>query len=479
MTLQNLLLKLQRSPLVASVQATEKSPVDQPETLLRLARASADEGVQVMRLEGVKNIRVIKPALPMPTIGVLKRVYPKSDVYITPTKQDADSLIELGCEVVAFDATDRVRPKRTDLEHLIGHIKRRRTLTLADCDTPEAAERAAGFGADMVSTTLGGYTPARAATDGPDLDLLREILKRVKVPVLAEGRFSQRWQVEAALRMGAVGVVVGGALNDPIKQTRALMPYEGHWFKSEEKIGAVDIGGTWLRFALFSPDWKLGEEERTPNPPNRADRIAWIRAKVEETGVAAVGVSTGGIVDPRTGEVWAAKEYLMHDHIGVRFDEETLGVPTVAFGDGHATAWAHACLPEYAGQRVATLALGTGVGAGFVQDGRIWCGRRGEYPRFNDLPTSEGRSYEELMGGLHLGKDVGEDAKERARHALQGATKAVRDLYFPDEIVIGGGVGLSEWMRPELEALNLRPSPFGGEAGLYGAAALVLFPGWR
>ncbi|RYG48251.1 N-acetylmannosamine-6-phosphate 2-epimerase, partial [bacterium] len=183
MTLRNFLARLERCRLVASVQGSEKSPTDHPETLARLARASVHEGVQILRLEGVKNIRTIKPILPLVTIGLLKRQYPGSDVYITPTKQDADSLIDLGCEVVAFDATSRPRPKGTDLPGLIEHINRRKTLSLADCDTPEAAEQAAAYGASMISTTLGGYTPGRERTEGPDLELLREIVRRVDVPV--------------------------------------------------------------------------------------------------------------------------------------------------------------------------------------------------------------------------------------------------------------------------------------------------------
>jgi predicted NBD/HSP70 family sugar kinase len=325
----------------------------------------------------------------------------------------------------------------------------------------------------MLSTTLGGYTSARKATIGPDLELLRTVRSAVRVPVLAEGRFSERWQVETALRMGAAGVVVGGALNDPVKQTRALLPRRPRF---DGPVGAVDIGGTWLRFATFGNDWSIGEVQRVAYPHNRAARLDWIKAQIAARGAVAIGVSTGGIVDPATGEVWTAKEYLMPDHAGLRFSEETLGVPTFAIGDGHATAWGHACVPEFAGLRIATLALGTGLGAGFVRDRTIWAGRRGEYPRVNDLPTRSGETYEKLLGGLHIGKEPGPEAKERAVAALEDAVHAVETLYFPDRIVIAGSVGLSDWMAPHVERLGLVPSPFGSDAGLYGAAATVLFP---
>ncbi len=481
MKLSVLLAKLREAPLVASVQASP-GPLDHEDTLLRLAKASAQEGVGVLRLEGVKTIRKLMPGLGLPVIGLLKRNYPDSDVYITPTAQDVDSMLDLGCHVVALDGTLRPRPKGQDLKSLIDRIHRRKGLAMADCDSLESAMAAVAAGADLVGTTLAGYTPSRAMTDGPDLELLREIIRGVGVPVIAEGRFTHRWEVDAALRMGAVAVTIGGALNDPVKQTRALWPSFKPYTPSDDppaSIGAVDIGGTWLRFARFTEDWQMVDVQRETYPQTRVERLKWIEQKVKESGVRAVGVSTGGIVDPRTGEVWRAKEYLMPDHVGIVFDEENLGVPTFAFGDGHASAWGSANLPQYAGHRVATLALGTGVGCGFVREGRIWCGRRGEYPRINDLPTGNGESYEALLGGLHLTKTPTDEQKANALRALEGAVAALRDLYFPDDVVVCGSVGLSDWLAPELAKVGAVASPFGADAGLYGAAALALFPGWK
>ena len=474
MKLPFLLEKLRAAPLVASVQASP-GPLDHEDTLLRLAKASAQMGVGVLRLEGVKAVRKLMPGLGLPVIGLLKRRYPGSEVYITPTAQDVDSLLDLGCHIIAIDGTLRARPKEQTFEQLVERVHRRKGLVMADCDSLESAMAAAAAGADLVGTTLAGYTDARPMTDGPDFEVLREIIRGVGVPVIAEGRFSQRWQVDVALRMGAVAVTVGGALNDPVKQTRALWPS----LRTQGPVGAVDIGGTWLRYAHFDADWQMIDVQRVEYPKTRIERLRWIHDRIEETGVKAVGVSTGGIVDPRTGEVWTAKEYLMPDHVGIVFDEENLGVPTFAFGDGHASAWGTANLPQYAGRRVATLALGTGVGCGFVQSGKIWCGRRGEYPRINDLPASGGETYEKLLGGLNLTKTPTDAQKSDALKALEGAVQALRDLYFPDDVVVCGSVGLSEWLAPELARLGASHSPFGSDAGLYGAAALALFPGWR
>ena len=472
MTTADFLNILSKCRLIASVQASEGSAVDRPEALALLAQTSADQGVQILRLQGVENIRVVRQQTDLPAIGLIKRNYQDSPVYISSTKLEIDEVASTGAEIVAVDATSRQRPNNVSLKEVIDYAHQKGLLVLADIDTVENAINAEKLGCDLISTTLGGYTAERPMSEGPDLDLLREVVAAATVPVLAEGRISEKWQVEAALRIGASGVIVGGALNDPLKQTKALMPNP----ITEGKVGAVDIGGTWLRFATFTEDWKLESVERIGNPVDMGERLAWIREKVLASGVEKVGVSTGGGVDPRVGEVGKAKEYLMPNHVGIRFSENTLGKPTFAHGDGHATAWAHACLPQFAGKRVATLALGTGVGCGFVQKGHIWSGRRGEYPRVNDLPAPGGKSYEDLLGGKNLTSSPSDEAIQNAVTALQGAIQALTDLYFPDDIVIAGSVGLCDWLAPEVDRLGLKRSPFGTDAGLYGAAALALFP---
>lgn len=471
MTSQELLALVSRSRLIVSVQTSDGSPVDDPETLARIAQCSVDQGTRMLRLQGVRNIEAVRRMTRLPAIGLIKRSYPDSPIYITATRREVEEVIQAGAEVVALDGTARPRPGGASLADLIAVAHSAGRLVLADIDSVDNARNAVEAGADAISTTLAGYTEA-PSTAGPDLELLRHLVEELDVPTFAEGRFDAPWQVEAALRIGAAGVIIGGALNDPEKNTRRFTPSP----RVDGNVGAVDIGGTWLRYATFSPDWKLIESVRIENPRDRASRLEWIRAQMRASTIERLGVSTGGIVDPATGECWTAKEYLMPDHVGIVFDETTFGLPTYAHGDGHATAWGHACLPEFAGRRVATLALGTGVGCGFVREGKIWAGRRGEYPRINDLPGPEGNTYEGLLGGIHLSQSPDEHQQRLAALALDGALYALRNLYFPDDLVLAGSVGLSPWMRPEAIRQQVTLTPFGADAGLYGAAALALFP---
>ena len=455
---------LRRFPLVASVQASDGAAVDDPLTLLKLAQCSIDQGVAVLRLQGVDNIRTIKGATGRPVIGLIKKAYKNSDVYITASEEEVQELLSLGCEVIALDATPRLRPSKS-LQQLVEMIHEGGALAMGDCDSPESVDLTISVGCDLIGTTLAGYTDARQMTDGPDFDLVRYAVSKGK-HVIAEGRYSCRWQVEAALHIGAIAVVVGGAINDPVKQTRAMTPSA-----TQGRIGAVDIGGTWLRFGIFEGS-KLVDIRKVERPDDRQERLEWVRTQIQNAGVTAVGVGTGGTVDPLTGAVWEAKP-IIPGHQGSIFSESTLGVQTKALNDGLATAWGHACHPLFAGLNVATLALGTGVGAGMVRDGKLIHGKRGEYPRLNDVMTPLGRTIEDLLGGAGLSLNPTQEQQEDAIIAFETAVKLVREMYYPDHIVVCGGVGLSPWLVAHLDRLNCKPSPYGAEAGLYGSMWLA------
>lgn len=468
MNREALLATLRACPLVASVQASEDSPVEDPGTLARLAQASSSQGVHLLRLEGLANIASVRATTGLPCIGLVKRTYTNSDVFITATSAEVDALLDADVEVVALDATPRSRPGGETLKELVARIHAAGRLAMGDCDTLASIRHALEAGCDLVGTTLSGYTEASASASGPDLQLVRDAAV-LGAPVLAEGRYAEPWQAAAALRAGAAGVVVGGALNDPVKQTRAFLQA---CRVQEGPVGAVDLGGTWLRFGLFDSAWNLVGTERIPTPNTPVARLGWIRSRLRESGAKRLGIGSGGIIDPRTGEVWRSKP-LIPGHEGTVF---AFDVPTLALNDGLATAWGHACCPAFAGTRVATLALGTGVGFGIVDRGRPLMGRHGEPPHLNDVPTPHG-SFETLLGGHALTAEPSASQIAAAHIAATAAVEVVEGLFHPDHLVLCGGVGLALFSGngDRGSGIGVR-SPFGGDAGLYGAAALALFP---
>lgn len=499
MSLEQFLAELRICPLIASVQASEGSPLEHPETLARLAMASASHGVRILRAQGVENIRAIKEATRLPIIGLIKKRYPGSEVYITPTMAEVRGLIDVGCEVIALDGTNRNRPGGESLKALIEAIHAAGRLALADCDEQASMEFAVSCGADLVSTTLHGYTDVPPSRPAPALWLLRRAVRAVPVPVLAEGRFADPTEAQMAMRLGATGVVVGGALNDPVKQTRAFAdaatPFQGD-------VGAVDIGGTWMRFGVFSSDWSLQHQERIALPISRRERMDWIRSQVKNSLIGRLGISSGGTIQPHVRTVIQSKPSIPQ-HLHSAFDK--FGLPTLAINDGLATAWGHACHPDLIAPRTATLAIGTGIGCGLVENGRLVMAFNGQTLKLNDLPTPSGKTYEELLGGAALTEHPTEEQERNAKNAAVHAMLTLQAMCLPDVIVVCGGVGLAEWLDIEgMENSHFKAqhsatppqhhesgdrnwrlswvwprivqSPFGHDAGLYGAAALVLFP---
>lgn len=202
--------------LIVSCQALEHEPLHGSHIMARMALAAQQGGAVGIRANSPDDIRAIRQSVKLPIIGIYKRVYEGSDVYITPTFEEAKAVAQAGADMIALDATARPRPRRETLGDLIRRIHEELDLpVMADCSTLEEALEAERLGADVVSSTLAGYTPYSRKTEGPDFDLLREMLARVAVPVFAEGRFHTPERVAQALAMGCYAVVVGGAITRP------------------------------------------------------------------------------------------------------------------------------------------------------------------------------------------------------------------------------------------------------------------------
>ena len=472
MTQQDLRKLLKSCPIIASVQASPDSPLEDPQILLASARASIQEGVEILRLQGVENIRVIKESVATPIIGLLKVSYPDSEIYITPTQREVQQLIVLGCEIIALDATQRSRPSNEQLKDLLKLIHSHNRLAMADCDTLASITNAIELGFDIVSTTLSGYTPESKSAPGPNFDLLRAI-PETKSIILAEGRFAEPWEAAAALRIGADGVVIGGAINDPIKQTRRFIQATP---RPQENVVGIDLGGTWLRAGLYSPDAQLLTSERIPAPQTHAARLEFIQKFATDHRATRIGISAGGTIHPSRFQVIETKGFIP-DYLNQKFLIENHSIR--AINDGLATAWGHACHPRFAGTRVATLALGTGVGAGIAERNQIITDQNGNYPRINDAYMNSGKTIEQTLGGMNINHDPTESDQREIIAAAQIALNLIND-HFPDHIVICGGVGLSEWFQAVIPSLNshapVSVSPYGSDAGITGAAHLVLNP---
>ncbi len=202
-----------RGGLIVSVQARAGSAIDDPHVLVAMAMAAQKNGAVAVRMQGVTNIRIARRTIDVPMIGLIKREYEGYEPYITPTLAEVREVIGAGAEIVAFDATDRARPGGTTLGDIIRAIRATGRLAMADCSTVQDAERAIAAGAEIVATTLCGYTKETAESPLPALDLVRELAARSGF-VICEGGVARPEQLAEALRAGADAVVVGTAITN-------------------------------------------------------------------------------------------------------------------------------------------------------------------------------------------------------------------------------------------------------------------------
>jgi N-acylglucosamine-6-phosphate 2-epimerase len=215
-----------RGGLIVSCQAPPGSPLDRPDVLAALARTAELNGAAGVRIDQPQNIAAVRAAVAVPIVGLLKR--PGSQVYITPTLDDARLVRASGADVVAVDATARPRPDGTPLPRLIRAIQEELgALVMADVSTFDEGVAAAEAGADFVATTLAGYTPESRPTDGPDLRLVERLASAVVTPVVCEGRIRDPEDVRRAFEARAFAVVVGSAItgiDDLVRRFVAATP---------------------------------------------------------------------------------------------------------------------------------------------------------------------------------------------------------------------------------------------------------------
>ncbi|WP_336214599.1 N-acetylmannosamine-6-phosphate 2-epimerase [Enterobacter sp. P82] len=216
-----------KGKLVVSCQALENEPLHSPFIMSRMARAAFQGGAAAIRANSVVDIAAIKQEVSLPVIGIIKRDYPGSAVFITATMKEVDELMSISPEIIALDATARERPGGESLETLVSHIRKRYPgiVLMADISSVAEAVTAQELGFDCVGTTLYGYTAESAGHALPDNDcaFLKDVLAAVTVPVVAEGNVDTPERAARCLALGAHMVVVGGAITRPQQITERFM----------------------------------------------------------------------------------------------------------------------------------------------------------------------------------------------------------------------------------------------------------------
>ncbi len=213
--------------LIVSCQALPHEPLHSSYIMGRMAVAAKEGGAAGIRANTREDIAEIRKQVDLPVIGIVKRDYPDSSVFITPTMKEVEELVETGTEIIAVDATCRVRPEGKTLDEFYREVRAvwPEQLLMADCSTLEEALHADELGFDFIGTTLVGYTEEsrELRIEDNDFELIREILSRVSHRVIAEGNIDTPEKVRRVMDLGVYSVVVGSAITRPQLITRTFV----------------------------------------------------------------------------------------------------------------------------------------------------------------------------------------------------------------------------------------------------------------
>jgi N-acetylmannosamine-6-phosphate 2-epimerase/N-acetylmannosamine kinase len=473
--------------------------MDTAESVVAFALAAIASGASALRIESLDYVRRVRAATPVPIIGIVKQDRTDSAVRITPTVELAAALCEAGADIVAVDATRRPRP--ASVRALIAAIRAKGRLAMADCSDLDDAREALAAGADLIGTTMSGYTGGPVPA-GPDLALIAAM--RALTPyVVAEGRLNTPALAAEAIRRGAHCVVVGSAITRTEHVTS--------WFKAAVDDAAapapttlaLDIGGTKIAAALVA-----GAEIRaeiTLATDHSAGPDAWLRAVAaqvpEPRAYSRVAIAVSGLVENGRWSSLNPATLSVPGGYGLTAAAETVfGVPATALNDAQAAAWGEHRFGAGEGEDMVFLTISTGIGGGVVLDGRLRRGLAGHFGLWRS--RSSGGPLEDEVSGRWLASQAtaagrtlsakgvfaaAADGEQWARDAIGASARRVAALCAdvqlgldPRRIVIGGGIGLAtgflELVAERLSDLPPRlrpvvvPARLGARAGLVGIA---------
>ena len=211
--------------LIVSCQALPHEPLYDSYIMSKMAYAAMLGGAVGIRANTIVDILAIRKRVDLPIIGIIKQEYDGSDVYITPTMDEVDALVEIGCDIIATDATNRIRPNGKTFEDFFSEVRAKypNQLFMADTSCFEEGQLAERLGFDLIGTTMAGYTPYTKGRSLPDLELIEKYSKELNVPIIAEGGIWSPEDLKNVYRAGAFSAVCGTAITRPMDITKRFV----------------------------------------------------------------------------------------------------------------------------------------------------------------------------------------------------------------------------------------------------------------
>jgi glucokinase-like ROK family protein len=527
------LIEKWRKKFLVSCQAADGDIFYGPDLMMRFAVAAQEGGAAGIRANGAEDIRAIRKAIDLPLIGINKTPLPEGGWLITGSFEEACHLVEAGADIIAMDCS--VRGQRRGALERIREIKTLLNVpVMADIATLEEALAAEEAGADLVATTLRGYTPETSHIQALDLPFIQALVHKLKVPLVSEGRIATPEQARETLRLGAFAVIVGTAVTCPREITRRfadLIELDQMQTAERQYFLGIDLGGTNTKWGVVSQTGELLESAVVPTPAGGGRAVLLDHLKgvaqqalhsAQQKGIApsALGIATAGWVDHLSGRVAYATENLpgwTGTPIAAELESAT-GLPVAVENDANALALAEKQFGS--GKNVSDfvcITLGTGIGGGCIMEGRLHrgphyfanalghitlvpegipctCGKRGcleAYANATALLRYAGSRYlkaEEVIGAANRGVPEAACAIETMAGHLAAGLASIIHVLDPEMVILSGGITennplLLQYFQQELQSLvsvwelrkiQIQVSQLGYYGGVLGAVAALM-----
>ena len=231
---------------------------------------------------------------------------------------------------------------------------------------------------------------------------------------------------------------------------------------SDERILAIDIGGTGIKAAVLSPSGDMLTERvrvETPHPsPPKAVLAALFKLVEALPGWSKVSVGFPGVV--RRGKVLTAPNLGTEDWRGFDLEgtlERKLKKPVRVLNDADLQG-----LAAVSGRGVElVLTLGTGFGSALFEDGKL-----GPHLEIAHHPFRKGETYDQHLGNAAL-KKVG---KKKWNKRVERAIETLRVMTNFDRVYLGGGNAKKvSFKLPDVRVVS-------NEFGIRGGARLWIEP---
>lgn len=246
-------------------------------------------------------------------------------------------------------------------------------------------------------------------------------------------------------------------------------------------IGA-DVGGTFIKCGVVNEEGKVISSLKVPTPDGALvpEAIAGAAAEaVRLSGlsmaeISSIGIGTTGICDSAAGVVVSSPNIPHYDNVDIcGYVSEKLGKPSYIDNDANCAALGEYAVSGDKADNFIFVTLGTGVGGGIIEGGRLLrginggageighitfvyggekcsCGRSGCWERYASVSALARQSAAAGFKGRVTGRTAFESAKrgdELGKRVIKAwidyVAAGVCDLvniFQPDKIVIGGGV---------------------------------------